>query len=252
MLKKTVFFLAFCGAPVFWGPPGGLCALDLSLGGGVLGGGTFTRYVLEGDSSGGSNSVKSIQNMNRFDYGGFVFLDAIYAEAAVSLMNGLGGYRETMEYNSASLTDEEGVGYETMLGISLLGRYPFVLNEKWTVFPLLGAEVFIALVEKRQPDGDRVYDRTEGALASDLDKDGKSYPLSAWNFMLVKVGAGMDYTLSRFLFLRGEFFYSLRLQTGYETGAVEVVKAMLNVSSPRLLGLTSGPSLRIALGYRFF
>jgi hypothetical protein len=190
--------------------------------------------------------------MDRFDYGGFVFLDATYAELAVSLFNGLGGYRETMDYNSESLSDDKGTGYETMLGISLLGKYPFVLNEKWSLFPLLGAEFLIALAERRQPDGGKVYDRTKGELAADMDKDGEPYPLSAWNSLLVKIGAGADYTLTRFLFLRGEFFYSLRLQTKYETGAVEMVKAMLDVPSPKLVGLTSGPSLRIALGYRFF
>jgi hypothetical protein len=85
-----------------------------------------------------------------------------------------------------------------------------------------------------------------------MDKDGDPYPLSAWNSLLIKIGAGADYTLTRSLFLRGEFFYNIRLQTGYETGAVEMAKTMLKVPSPNLSGLTSGPSIRIALGYRLF
>jgi hypothetical protein len=190
--------------------------------------------------------------MDRFDFGGFIFLDAAYAELAVSLQNGLGGYRETADYDSSGLSDDKGTGYETLLGISLLGKYPFVLNEKWTVFPLLGAEYLIALVERRQPDGQKVFDRTSGNLSADMDKDGDPYPLSAWNSLLIKVGAGADYTLTRFLFLRGEFFYNFRFQTRYETGALEMVKHTFNVSSPKLSGLTSGPNLRIALGYRFF
>jgi hypothetical protein len=248
MLKRTVFFLAFCGVL------GGVYALDFSMsaGGGALAGYTFTRYVLEGDNASGADSVKSVQSMDRFDYGGFVFVDATYAKAAVSLLNGMGGYRETMDYNSVSLTDDKGAGYETMLGISLLGKYPFSLNKKWSVFPLLGAEFLIALVERRQPDGDKVYDRTSGSLPSDTDKDGDPYPLSAWNSLFIKIGAGADYTLTQSLFLRGEFLYNVRLQTGYETGAVEMVKVMLNVPSPKLSGLTSGPSIRIALGYRLF
>ncbi|MDR1129345.1 MAG: hypothetical protein LBL20_08555, partial [Treponema sp.] len=160
--------------------------------------------------------------------------------------------RETADYDSSGLSDDKGTGYETLLGISLVGKYPFVLNGKWSVFPLLGAEYLIALVERRQPDGEKVFDRTKGNLAADTDKDGEPYPLSAWNSLLIKVGAGADYSFTRFLFLRGEFFYSFRLQTRYETGAVEMVKAQFNVSSPKLIGLTSGPSLRIALGYRFF
>jgi hypothetical protein len=190
--------------------------------------------------------------MDRFDFGGFIFLDAAYAELAVSLQNGLGGYRETADYDSSALNDDKGMGYETLLGISLMGKYPFILNEKWALFPLLGAEYLIARVERRQPDGEKVYDRAKGEMSADMDKDGHPYPLSAWNSLLIKIGAGTDYTLTRFLFLRGEFLYSFRLQTQYETGALEMVKHTFDISSPKLIGLTSGPSLRIALGYRFF
>jgi hypothetical protein len=249
MLKKTLFFLVSSGAL------SGVCAWDFSLGGGAHMGYTFTRYVLESESADGVNAVKSVQKMDRFDYGGFVFLDAVYAEATVSLLGGLGGYRETMVINSQSLPDfnSRGMGYETMLGFSFVGKYPFVLNERWTVFPLLGAEFFMALSEKRRPDGSGVYDRTDGSLPSDQDKDGNPYPLSAWNFLFIKIGAGMDYNLGRVLFLRGEFFYNIRLKTKYETGAIDMVENMFSdLPSPKLSGLTSGPSLRIALGYRLF
>jgi opacity protein-like surface antigen len=147
--------------------------------------------------------------------------------------------------------DLAGTEYETLLGISLLGKYPFALNGRWSVFPLAGIEYSIALVERRQPDGDKVYDRADGLLASDRDKDGNPYPLSAWNSLLVKIGAGADYVLTQRLFMRGELLYSFRLQTEYETGALEMVKDMFNASAPQYYGLTSGPSLKIALGYRF-
>ncbi|MDR0709635.1 MAG: hypothetical protein LBF77_06185 [Spirochaetaceae bacterium] len=226
--------------------------ISLSAGGGALLGYTFTRYTLEGTDSRGGESVKSVQSMDRFDFGGFVFLDASYVEAAVSLQSGLGGYRETTDYDSERLSDDKGTGYETILGLSLAGKYPITLNDRWLLFPVVGVEYLIALVERRQPEGDKVYDRPGGGLGgSDRDKDGKPYPLSAWNSLLIKIGAGADYTLTRFLFLRGEFFYGFRLQTEYETGALEMVKDMFHIPSPKFYGLTSGPSLRIALGYRF-
>jgi hypothetical protein len=248
LLKKLVFLW------VFYGIIGGLYALDFSLsaGGGPLLGYTFTRYTLEGADSGGGEPVKSVQRMDRFDYGGFIFLDGTYAELSLSLQNGLGGYQETTDYNSSGLTDDNGRGYETFFGISLAGKYPFVLNEKWTVFPAAGVEYLIALIERRQPEGDKVYDRPKGELAADTDKNGDSYPLAAWNSLLIKIGAGADYTLTRLLFLRGELLYSFRLQTPYETGALEMVKHQFNIPSPKFYGLTSGPSLRIALGYRCF
>jgi hypothetical protein len=258
LLKKQVFFL------IFFGVIGGLYALDFSLsaGGGFLLGYTFTRYTLEGDGYSGQSSqkgpVESAQTMDRFDFGGFVFLDATYAELAVSLMNGTGAYSETLNHDpydpaagAGLVEDEKGTGYEMMLGISLMGKYPFALSEKWALFPMLGAEYLVALAERRRPEGGKIHDRPDGDLAADLDKDERPYPLSAWNSVLIKIGAGADYTLTRSLFLRGEFFYGFRLQTKYETGALEMVKDRFNIPSPKFFGLTSGPSLRIALGYCF-
>jgi hypothetical protein len=241
LLKKRFFFL------IFFGIMGGLYALDFSLsaGGGPFLGYTFNRYTLEGDSSEGE-SVKSVQSLDRFDFGGFVFVDATYAELSVSLQSGSGTYRETMDN-----VDFKGMEYETMLGFSLMGKYPVVLNKRWSLFPMAGVEYLIALVQRRQPDGGKVVDRTGGTLASDLDKNEHPYPLSAWNALLVKIGAGADCVLNRYIFLRGEFLYGFRLQTKYETGALEMAKDMLNISSPRYYGLTSGPSLKIAVGYRF-
>jgi opacity protein-like surface antigen len=241
LFKKQGFFL------IFFGIMGGLYALDFSLsaGGGPFLGYTFTRYTLEGDSSEGE-SVKFVQSMDRFDFGAFVFVDAAYAELSVSLRSGSGTYRETMDD-----IDFKGMEYETALGFSLMGKYPIVLNKRWSLFPMAGVEYLIALVERRQPDEGKVVDRTGGTLPSDMDKDGNAYPLSAWNALLIKIGAGADCTLTRRIFLRGELLYGFRLQTKYETGALEMAKDMLNISSPRYYGLTSGPSLKIAVGYRF-
>jgi hypothetical protein len=246
LLKKLFFLLAFCGTL------GGLYALDfsLSVGGGPFLGYTFSRYTLEGNNS-LDDRIELVQTMDRFDFGGFIFFDATYIEASVSLQSGVGTYQETMDLDNASFPDDKGSGYEVMLGLSLMGKYPFTLNEKWSLFPLVGVEYLIALDEKRQPEGDKVYDRTKGILAADRDKDGKAYPLSAWNSLLVKIGVGADYALTRYIFLRGELLYGFRLQTDYETGAFEMAKSLLNVSSLQYYGLTSGPSLKLALGYRF-
>jgi hypothetical protein len=247
LLKRWCFFLMICGAA------GGLSALDFSLsaGGGPFLGYTFTRYTLDGKSDSAGNRIEAVQTMDRLDFGGFVFFDAAYLEASVSLQGGVGGYKETMDFGGTSMSDDHGTGYEMMLGLSLLGKYPFTLNKKWSLFPMIGFECLIALDEKRQPDGDVVYDRTQGVLPEDRDKDGNAYPLSAWNSLLVRVGAGADYALTRYLFLRGELLYSFRLQTGYESGALDMVKETFKVSSVNYSGLTSGPTLKVALGYRF-
>ena len=218
---------------------------SLSAGGGGLFGYTFSRYTLEG------GMVKSTQSMDRLNYGGGLFFDAVYAEFTVMIQGGDHSYAEEMVYGTNTLTNGTGRGYETSLGFSLLGKYPFRINEKIFWFPLLGIEYQIALSEKRQPEGgDIVYNRTKGYLPEDRDKDGKPYPLSAWNSWWIDVGAGLDYNLVGPLFLRGELIFGFRLPTGYEMGALEVVKnPPTNVKDPKLKGLTGGPALKISIGY---
>jgi hypothetical protein len=152
----------------------------------------------------------------------------------------------------STLTNETGTGTELSLGFILLGKYPFKVNEKITWFPLLGLEYQIALLEWRNPDGDTyVYDRTDGELGADKDKDGYPYPLHAWNSLWIDLGAGLDYTLAGPFYLRSELLFGFRLQTLYETGALEMTKKQFNASDPKLSGLTGGPTLKICAGYRF-
>jgi hypothetical protein len=245
-MKKFVPLLASAFLLVFL--PKNAIAIDLSLsaGGGGLLGYTFTRYTLEG------GNIISTQNMDRLDYGGFLFFDATYAEFSVIIQGGNSAYRENMIYSVASFADSKGTGSETSLGFSLLGKYPFLINEKISLFPMFGIGYQIALIQKRQPEGDLVYDRSKGMLPEDRDKNDKPYPLSAWNSFWIDVGAGLDCNIFKTLFLRGELLFGFRLPTSYELGALEVVKnPPMNVSNPKLAGLTGGPSLKFGIGYRF-
>jgi hypothetical protein len=221
-------------------------AADFSLGGGGLLGYTFTRYTLEG------GNAKSTQSMDRVDYAGFLFFDAAYGEFAILIQGGNNSYSENMLYSTTSLTNDKGTGSEACLGLSLTGKYPLEINEKLSWFPLLGLEYQIALMERRRPEGEAEYNRANGKGVSpaDTDKDGNSYPLSAWNSLWVNIGAGLDYSLRERFFLRGELLFGFRLQTPYETGALEVVKKQFNVDNPALGGLTGGPALKICIGYR--
>jgi len=218
----------------------------LSIGGGGLFGYTFTRYTLEGAD------VNSSQSMDRLDYGGFIFFDATYAEFSVLIQGGYNWYQENMFYSGGSLADSRGTGTEMNLSFSLLGKYPFKINEKFTWFPLLGIVYHVALIQKRHPDGSLVYDRSEGRLPEDRDKNDNPYPLSAWNSFWINVGAGIDYHITQALFVRSELLFGFRLPTAYELGALEKLKnPPMNASDPRLAGLTGGPALKLGIGYRF-
>jgi opacity protein-like surface antigen len=236
-------------------------SLSLSAGGGGLLGYTFTRYTLEAEGSLDSaipGHIKSVQTMDRINYGGFLFFDATYGEAVVSLRGMQNSYEETMDqkleggsWNRIDFGQGKGTGLESTLGFAVLGKYPFRVNEKITWFPLLGVECQIALVEERALEGGPSHDRSKGELEADRDKDGNSYPLSAWNSLTIDLGAGLDYQLTGRLFLRNELLFSFRLQTPYETGALEMVKAIYYASDPKFSGLTGGPTLRTSVGYRF-
>ena len=222
---------------------------SLSTGGGGLIGYTFTRYTLEGDSPEGS--LLSIQNMDRVNYGGFLFFDATYAVLSVMFQGGSNSYAEDMIIAGQTEMAGKGLGEEISFGISLMGKYPFSLNEKLTLFPMLGLEYHFAIRQWRQPEGEFTVDRTKGKLAEDVDKDSNPYPLSAFNSLWINIGAGLDYNFARSFFLRTEFVFGFRLPTPYEMGALEFVESQFDATNIKLGGLTGNPTLRFAIGYRF-
>jgi len=236
-----------------------LAAADFSLsaGGGGYVGGLFTRYTLtaDGNIDGEPVKVNADQEMNQFNFGGFLFVDGTWAVFSLGIQRGINNYNETMITTSPTIDDlvmpSQGKGSETMLTLALLGKYPFTLNDRFTLFPLLGLEYQIALAQTREPEGGlKRYDRTDGIRESNVN--GKPYSLPVWNSWFVNIGAGLDYRLFSSLFLRAELLYGFRLQTPYETDALEKVKKGVNASNPKLHGLTSGPTLSIAAGWRFF
>jgi hypothetical protein len=250
-MKKILSFMIFT-ALLVTGLHGQI--FPLSAGAGSLLGYTFTRYTMEA-KAGSNGQMISVQTMDRFDYGGFLFFDATYAEFAVSIRGGQNAYRETMDtqYEDrpwTTVTDDKGTGSEVMIGFSLLGKYPFRVTEKITWFPLVGVGYQIATLEQRTPQGDIVHDRTAGELPADLDKDGNPFALWAWNCFTIDLGAGFDYQLRGRLFLRNELIFSFRLQTPYETGALEMTKEKFRASDVSVGGLTGGPALRTSVGYR--
>ena len=245
-MKRIFLFLVL--ALVFGGS---LLAADFSLnaGTGALAGGLFTRYSAESSSGTGEMT----QEINQFNYGGLVFFDATYAELSVYVQGGLYGYNEVMmtrltSDSPPSLVPRTGDGWETVLGFSLLGKYPFSLTPAFKLFPLLGLDYQIALSEKRKPSGGITHDRTDGIL--DLDVDGNAYDLSVWNSSWIIVGIGADFSIMKRVFLRGELLCGFRLMNPYESDGLEQMKIHLNDTDPKLGGITCNPSLRLGVGYR--
>ena len=244
-MKKTalVLFLLITAKGIF------AADFSLSAGGGGLFGYTFTRYTLEGTALDGN--LRSIQTMDRINYGGFLFFDATYGVLSVIFQGGSSFYAEDLMIAGNSEMSGNGRGEEISLGISLMGKYPFSINGRVTWFPMLGVEYHFALRQWRQPEGEFTVDRTTGSLPEDLDKNGNPYPLSAWNSWWINIGAGFDFYIVGPLFLRSEFIFGFRLPTRYEMGALDLVRDQFTASNIRLAGLTGSPNFRIGLGYRF-
>jgi hypothetical protein len=115
----------------------------------------------------------------------------------------------------------------------------------------VGIEYQFSLLQQRTLSGDgRVYNRTNPLW--EKNKDGKALSLSDWDSFFIQAGFGADFMLKTNLFIRGEFLYSFRLMTGYERDGLAQLKESINNPDPKLSGLSSGPSLRISVGWRFF
>jgi hypothetical protein len=247
-MKKRIgiIFLVFAVTATAFGAD-----FSISAGAGGILGGVFTRYTLTADGKvdGAQIKVDATQEMNQFNYGFFAFFDATYGVLRVFYQNGVNNFTETTDIPPLPGTEDSGKGWESVLGFSLLGKYPFPLNERLIVFPLLGMEYQISLIQKRTQADGWVYNRNDGLR--EKDKDGNAYKLMDWNSWWVNIGGGVDYVFTDNLFARCELLYNFRLMTPYEVKNLDMMKALAGDPNPKLSGLTSGPSLKIAAGWRF-
>jgi hypothetical protein len=259
MLNKYILMFLLALAPLF--PALALPEFGLSAGGGLNLGGLFSRYTITADENTkyGPTDIKMNQSMDQFNFGGYLFFDATYAELSLDIQGGVNKYKETVGgIGKGTLINDmplEGTGSETMLGFTLLGKYPFAIRENLFLYPLAGIEYQIALVEKRKPEGGSERSRTEGTTETEFKKG--DFPLAMWNSFFIDIGAGIDFIFHSPLYARAEFLYSFRLQTPYETAAIDWLIDTYDISeptlwgNPKMSGLTHGPELRIAVGYRF-
>jgi len=248
-MKRPIilFFAVFYGAAAAFGGE-----FSFSAGAGGLIGGFFTRYTLaapDGMKEGNPIKAEAVQDMDQLNYGFFAFFDATYGEFSVSYQNGANNFKETFTIPDVFKTENTGQGWESVLGLSLLGKYPLYVAKQLTVFPLLGVEYQICLEQWRTKRTGKLYERANGKY--EKDKDGKAYKLEDWNSLWVNLGGGVDLALFKNIFLRGELLYGFRLMTPYEVKNLELMKSETGDPNPKLSGLTSGPSLRISAGYRF-
>ncbi|MDR0638648.1 MAG: porin family protein [Spirochaetaceae bacterium] len=191
-------------------------------------GGYFTS-----DFGGGAEASMGGQTMSRktpyFGGGGLAFLDATYAELSLGFFGGGGTFKTDMG-GSSSESDTSITGFD----IGLLGKYPFAVSEKLSVFPLLGISYRIMLSVKDE-DGNQ-YQNSDG---DDAPGD--------FSALWIRFGGGLDFSFTDHVYLRGGLLYGLRLANKFENDMVDEIPS---AADPKTL-LGHGLEVKIAVGYRF-
>jgi hypothetical protein len=192
-------------------------AVDFGLSAGLGGALDLRLQKIKSDGE----DTKRGQNVTSF--GVFAFFDATYAEVDLDLLFG------------GAKVDGEKVGNLTYFGFSVLGKYPIELGSV-VLFPLVGVDYQMALSMK--PDG-----VDESIKRSDFDDAMKG----SLDSFAIAAGVGADFPLSDLLFIRGEFLWNFRLLSKDES---DLKKAMKDLDV-KLTNFTSGPRLKVAVGFKF-
>jgi len=225
---------------------------DLSVGGGGFFGNDFGGGI-EGSVDAFLLKIEMSQKMPYLGGGGFVFFDATYGELSLGFFGGSGAMDVKAEDSLGLLGNESYKSDTTVmsLNIGLLGKYPFAITNKLTIFPLLGIDYQIVLNVK-----------IDDAKIDDLDSSStKSVHFSAlWS----KTGIGADFSITPKIFLRAEALYGVRFSNKYEKDTVNRFDDMVSLAKTlgpaygfyRISGEAStllghGFTFKLAAGYRF-
>jgi opacity protein-like surface antigen len=183
----------------------------------------------------GGQPISMKMESPNFGGGGYIFVDARYAELTVAVYGGSGTSKTTQTDRPDSESDMTSMN----LNIGLLGKYPIAVNSKLTLFPLLGIDYAVCLSAKGEDGND-----LEGLTGEVVD----SGDFSALWF---KFGGGLDFALTQNLYLRFEALYGIRLANTYEKDMKDMVEDSLgtDVEVKTLLG--HGLTAKLAVGYRF-
>jgi hypothetical protein len=222
MQKKLV--LALLLMTVFIG--GAFAQINLSVGGGGL----FDYSAYNGLKIYYPASKESYSGVHNMSYGGYIFFDITYAELDVSFAF---GSLSNVAYNTLKNVPEAVTsGYDILqIGFSLLGKIPVTLGV-FTVFPLLGVEYNIVLSAK---SGDGEY----------------SNP-GYYNQFGFLAGGGGDFYLTKYLFLRAEALFHIRLPSKiYDDQKKSLVDEKKHTEDNVETTWGMGPRVKIGVGFRF-
>ena len=138
-----------------------------------------------------------------FGGGIFLFLDATFVKLSV----GIGGSSGTL-----NLLDERRSGFE--LDFGLLGKYPFIISNQLTAFPLFG-------INTRFVEMGSIF---HGAFS-------------------LQFGGGLDFFVTNNVFMRGQVLYGFS-PSSWNSWSVDNISSLSENSSHSF-------TMKLSLGYRF-
>jgi hypothetical protein len=207
-----------------------LFALDISVGGGIMTGATFNKMETNPTAITFPATVELTYTVKDFDIGAFVFADVKYAELSIGFLQQIGTVTDTVAtvspYPGAQAQPNETYR-STLLLIDALGKYPFTLSEKISVYPALGLMFRVPFA---------------GNKNSDVEHKAN------WGLGL-KAGGGLDFTLTDTLFLRCELFIYYELAADKEISAPAPGLDNLDFKVKNA-GYYLQPQLKVAIGYK--
>jgi len=179
-------------------------------------------------------------NYRKNQLGGFLFLDATYAELSLGLMSGVfsaPGVSTSKSDNSKSGASAGGFDSVLSMDIGLLGRYP-IRVAKITVSPLLGVGYNLVLSAKLDTGNDIRW-------GEDRYADGAG----DYSSIRIMLGAGADFDVTDRIFARAEYMahYTFAPKAIAKVVEREVKDATRSKSKSGGIGGT----YTFAVGYRF-
>jgi len=191
-----------------------------------IGGGAYIAKFFSGGIEAKTSYVTVSFSIPYFGGGAHIFFDATYLETSLGIF--FGGAEFEAITDSSFQTEKLGDFEFTILNIGVLGKYPFTINPKVGLFPLLGLDYAIVLSSK--------YNGKEENESTD------------WNHFIFKFGGGLDYSINDSLYFRFEALYGVRFPSNEEK---DLAKYLADDSTITNTLLGHGFTAKLALGYKF-
>jgi len=176
-----------------------------------------------------------------FGGAGFIFFDLTYAELSFGYFSAGGKmkiWREVSGHSSLNSSLELSSSYSGM-NFGLFLKWPFNIGEKFSIFPLLGADYLFMMSVKIEEAGE---------VPDPID----------FSELWFKAGVGFDWLFTKHIFLRFSALYGLRMPNKFDYDTLDDLESQYKQAQEVFGGsgtlrsnLGHGLTVKLAIGFRF-